>query len=49
MYTRCVCFLEVMTFQIALLEQEYEEWNFEVIRTFHFQIQIVKAERRATP
>ena len=35
-------FLEMMTWQVDILRQEFEWLDFEEIKTFHFQIKIVK-------
>ena len=35
-------FLEMMTWQVDILRQEFEWLEFEEIKTFHFQIRIVK-------
>jgi len=37
-------FLEMMTRQVDILRQEYQEKiSFEEVKTFHFNIRIVKA------
>lgn len=38
----CTMFLEMMTWQVDILRQEFEWLIFEEIKTFHFQIKIVK-------
>jgi hypothetical protein len=35
-------FLEMMTWQVDILRQEFDWLLFEEIKTFHFQIRIVK-------
>lgn len=41
---RTVCFFEMMTRQVDILAKEYEKtWSFEEIKTFHFNIRIIKA------
>lgn len=43
-YRAITLFLEMMTRQIDILRQEYgEHFNFEEVKTFHFNIRIVKA------
>ncbi len=37
-----VMFLEMMTWQVDILKKEFEWLVFEEIKTFHFQIRIVK-------
>ncbi len=37
-------FLEMMTWQVDILRKEFERLNFEEIKTFHFQIKIVKVK-----
>ncbi|USN54172.1 MAG: hypothetical protein H6765_06290 [Candidatus Peribacteria bacterium] len=40
-------FLEMMTRQVDILRQEYgEKIHFEEVKTFHFNIRIVKATTR---
>jgi methylase of polypeptide subunit release factors len=42
-----ILFLEMMTRQVDLLRQAYgENWLFEEVQTFHFNIRIVRAERK---
>jgi hypothetical protein len=42
-----VMFLEMMTWQIEILEKEFgDRMVFEEVRTFHFNIRIVKASLR---
>lgn len=44
MKSTIVCFFEMMTRQIEILVNEYgQERNFEEVKTFHFNIRIVKA------
>lgn len=39
-----VMFLEMMTWQVEILQAEFgEEMIFEEVKTFHFNIRIVKA------
>lgn len=38
-------FLEMMTRQTDLLRKEFQNMNFEEVKTFHFNIRIVKATR----
>ena len=39
-----VCFFEMMTRQVEILAKEYEkDRHFEEVKTFHFNIRIVKA------
>ncbi len=39
-----VCFLEMMTWQVDILRQEFgDRMEFEEVKTFHFNIRIVKA------
>ncbi len=40
-----IMFLEMMDWQANKLSQFYPQFNFEKIKTFHFNIKIVKAER----
>ncbi len=35
-------FLEMMTWQVDILRQEFSRLVFEEIKTFHFQIKIVR-------
>jgi methylase of polypeptide subunit release factors len=35
-------FLEMMTWQVDILRKEFEQLLFEEIKTFHFQIRIVR-------
>jgi release factor glutamine methyltransferase len=45
--THSVLYLEMMTRQMEILEKEYaKDRNLEVVKTFHFNIIIVKAVRR---
>jgi hypothetical protein len=38
-----VCFLEMMTRQVDVLRQEFDQYfEFEEVKTFHFNIRIVK-------
>lgn len=37
-------FLEMMTFQTEILQQEYPQFEFEVVATFHFNIKILKVK-----
>lgn len=39
-------FLEMMTFQTDILQQEYPQFSFEVVATFHFNIKILKVSMR---
>lgn len=41
--SKYVMFLEMMTWQVDILRKEFEWLEFEEVRTFHFQIRIVKA------
>jgi hypothetical protein len=37
------CFLEMMTWQVDVLRQEFDQYfSFEEVKTFHFNIRIVK-------
>jgi len=37
-------YLEMMTWQVEILQKEFDTWiSFEEVKTFHFQIRIVKA------
>lgn len=48
MKSTIVCFFEMMTRQIEILVNEYgNEWNFEEVKTFHFNIRIVKATKKS--
>ena len=38
-----ICFLEMMTRQVDILRQEYPQMSFQEVKTFHFNIRIVKA------
>ena len=39
-----ICFFEMMTRQVEILAKEYEkDRHFEEVKTFHFNIRIVKA------
>lgn len=38
-----VMFLEMMTWQVDILRKEFDWLEFEEVKTFHFQIRIVKA------
>lgn len=41
-----ILFLEMMTRQVDILRQAYgENWLFEEVQTFHFNIRIVKVTR----
>ncbi len=40
---RFVMFLEMMTWQVDILRKEFPWMSFEEVKTFHFQIRIVKA------
>lgn len=41
---KILMFLEMMTWQVDVLRQEFGDWlEFEEVKTFHFQIRIVKA------
>lgn len=41
------CFFEMMTRQVEILDKEYgQERNFEEVKTFHFNIRIVKATHK---
>ena len=41
---RLVMFLEMMTWQVDILRQEFgDKMEFEEVKTFHFNIRIVKA------
>lgn len=37
-------FLEMMTWQADVLRQEYPQWTFDEVKTFHFNIRIVRVE-----
>lgn len=39
-----IMFLEMMTWQVDILRKEFEWLNFDEIKTFHFQIKIVKVK-----
>lgn len=41
-YATITMFLEMMTWQVDILRKEFEWLVFEEIKTFHFQIRIVK-------
>ena len=48
MQMNTVCFFEMMTRQIEILAKEYEKSrHFEEVKTFHFNIRIVKATKIA--
>lgn len=48
MKSTIVCFFEMMTRQIEILVNEYgQERNFEEVKTFHFNIRIVKATKKS--
>lgn len=36
-------YLEMMTWQVEILREEFPWLEFEEVKTFHFQIRIVKA------
>lgn len=43
--TDCMMFLEMMTWQVEILEEEYsDKIDFNIVKTFHFNIVIVKGE-----
>ena len=45
--TKITMFLEMMTWQVDILRQEFgDKINFEEIKTFHFNIRIVKGALR---
>ena len=39
-----IMFLEMMTRQVDILRKEYPQFHFEEVKTFHFNIRIVKAQ-----
>ncbi|GHW02527.1 hypothetical protein AGMMS50249_3130 [candidate division SR1 bacterium] len=42
-YKNIIMFLEMMTWQVEILRQEFGDWmEFEEVKTFHFNIRIVK-------
>jgi len=48
MQSTTVCFFEMMTRQIEILDKEYGENRlFEEVKTFHFNIRIVKATKKS--